>query len=72
MKKKQSPKTTDGKANPKVQATSLNELSAAMNGPTMRCLSCNQMKPVAGSEPFHGWRVCGGCVVRLKTKKETI
>jgi len=41
---------------------------------TIECMACEQIKPAAGSRPFHAWAVCAGCCAdverRIKISKE--
>lgn len=36
-------------------------------GPTIKCFSCGDTKPDAGSQKFHAHKVCADCVLKLQT-----
>ena len=49
-------------------------LALQLQPDTIECMSCEQIKPAAGSRPFHAWTVCADCCAdverRVKKHKE--
>ena len=43
----------------------------SLRGATIRCLWCDQPRPMAGATKFRAHWVCAGCTVKLQTTKET-
>ena len=49
-------------------------LAQQLQPDTIECMACEQIKPAAGSRPFHAWSVCADCCAdvekRIKKHKE--
>ena len=47
-------------------------LAQQLQPDTIECMSCERIKPAAGSRKFHAWGVCADCISDITKRMEIV
>ena len=47
-------------------------LAQQLQPDTIECMSCERIKPAAGSRKFHAWGVCADCISDITKRTEIV